>query len=128
MLKINYNLGLFYYVDGMNNDAINSLMQAKKILSEIVFYNSKIEEKEYSNDLGGRNSAVLENQEKHLLNKLTFFKEKLNNLDEKSINNLIINKYAKKNINQNKGLKIINEESNKELPKKKKINMCYKKF
>ena len=119
MLKINYNLGLFFYVDGMNNEAINSLMQAKKILSEIVFYSSKPEEKEYSSDIGGRNSAILENQEKHLLNKLTFFKEKLNNLDDKKINNLIINKYSKKNVTQNKGLKIINEESNKELPKKK---------
>ena len=121
MLKTNYNLGLFFYVDGMNNDAINSLIQAKKYLSEIVFFSSKSEEKEYSNDIGGRNSAILENQEKHLLNKLTFFKEKLNNLDEKSINNLIINKYVKKNISQNKGLKIINEESNKELPKKQSI-------
>ena len=121
MLKINYNLGLFFYVDGMNNEAINSLIQAKKILADIVFYSSKTEEKEYNSDIGGRNSAILENQEKHLLNKLTFFKEKLNNLDEKSINNLIINKYAKKNNNQNKGLKIINEESNKELPKKQSI-------
>ena len=118
MLKVNYNLGLFYYVDGMDNEAINSLMQAKKILSEIVLYPSKNEEKEYGNDIG-RNSAILENQEKHLLNKLTFFKEKKNNLDDKALNNIIINKFSKKNLNN--GLKIINEESNKELPRKKSI-------
>ena len=120
LLKVYYDLGLFYYVDGMNNEAINSLLQAKKILSEIVYYPSRNEEREYGNDIG-RNSAILENQEKHLLNRLTFFKEKINKLDEKALNNIIINKFSKKNLNENKGLKIISEESAKELPKKQSI-------
>ena len=120
LLKVYYDLGIFYYVDGMNDEAINSLLQAKKILSEIVYYPSKNEEREYGNDIG-RNSAILENQEKHLLNRLTFFKEKINKLDEKALNNIIINKFSKKNLNENKVLKIIHEESSKELPKKQSI-------
>ena len=121
MLKVNYNLGLFYYIDGMNNEAINSLLQAKKILSEIVLYSSRNEDRESGNEVG-RNSAILENREKHILNKLTFFKDKLNDLDEKDLNNIIIHKFEKKSSNENKGLKTINEESTKELPKKQFIS------
>ena len=113
LLKVNYNLGLFFYIDGINNEAINSLMQAKKILSEMVFFPHRSEEKDF-----GRNSAILENQEKHLLNKLTYFKEKINDLSQKKIDNLIIHKLSK---NQNNELKVINEERTKEFPRKKSI-------
>ena len=117
LLKVNYNLGLFSYIDGINNEAINSLVQARKILSEMVFFPHKNEDKDF-----GRNSAILENQEKHLLNKLTYFKEKINDLSQKKIDDMIIHKLSKKpNINQNSDLKIITEEGVKELPRKKSI-------
>ena len=118
LLKINYNLGLFFYVDGKNNEAINYLTEDKKILSEMVLYSFKNNEKEYINDIW-RNSAILENQEKHLISKLQYFKDKKN---EKKIE--LTNKYMKKNVNQNKGLISIKEENNKNMSKRhsKKVN------
>ena len=109
LLKINYNLGLFLYVDGKNNEAINYLIQAKKILSEMVIYSFRNDENTYINDIW-RNSAILENQEKHLINKLKYFKDKR---DERRIEY----KYIKKNVNQNKPLISIKEENNKNSPK-----------
>ena len=123
LLKINYNLGLFLYVDGKNNEAINYLLQAKKILSEMVLYSFKNDEKEYITDIW-RNSAILENQEKHLISKLKYFKERK---DERRIE--LTNKYIKKNVNLNKTLTSIKEENNKNSPKtqtkKKNISRLY---
>ena len=35
LLKINYNLSLFYYVDGFNSEAINNMNQAKDRLNDM---------------------------------------------------------------------------------------------
>ena len=35
LLKINYNLSLFYYVDGFNSEAINNMNQAKERLNDM---------------------------------------------------------------------------------------------
>ena len=121
LLKVNYNLGLFFYVDGINSGAINSLMQAKKILSEMAFFGpiNKIEEKETFEI--GRNSAILDiKKDKNLLGGLTFFKGKINNLDDETINNIISEKLSKKNLQQKKGLRIINEENNNKETETKK--------
>ena len=117
LLKANYNLGLFFYVDGINNEAINHLIIAKERLSDIVFVPVYIKntEKDFIEN-GGRNSAIF--QEKNILNKLTFYKGKINEIDEKSIDNLILNNLSKKSYNQNNNLKVINEENNNELEKK----------
>ena len=121
-LKINYNLGLFYYVDGLNNDAINSLISAKEKLSQITFIpsNNKYEENDYFEG-AWRNSEVLRNKDKNILNKLTFYKNKINNLDEKAIDNKIHTKLSKKSFNQNKNLRAIMEEGNVEIPKKQSL-------
>ena len=112
LLKVNYNLGLFFYVDKLYNQAIYSSMQAKKILYEMVLSNYKLEEREILNEIG-RNSAILESKEKNLLSGLTFYKEKIKNIDDKNVNkNISINKFI------NKGPKYINDDSNKELPRK----------
>ena len=118
-LKINYNLGLFYYVDGLNNEAINSLISAKEKLSQINFipFNNKLEENDYFE--GWRNSEVLRNNDKNILNKLTFYKNKINNLDEKTIDSKISHKLSKKTLNQS--LRIIKEEGNVEIPKKQSM-------
>ena len=122
MLKINYNLGLLLYVDGKNNEAINYLMKAKEILSEIILYSYRNEERDYVSDIG-RNSAILENQEKHLINKLIFFKDKNknnnNNIDGQKTD--LSNQFAKKNFSQNKVLVTIKEESNNSLIKRKSL-------
>ena len=120
LLKTYYNLGLFFYVDGKNNLAISNLTQAKKILVDIPFFPLKNEERGYAIDIG-RNSAILKNQEKHLLNRLTFLHEKINNLDEKAIDNMIIKKFSKNSYNKNIALKVIKEEGNKELPRRQSI-------
>jgi len=38
LLKVNYNLGLFYYVDGLNMESINMFNQAKERLSDIKYF------------------------------------------------------------------------------------------
>ena len=38
LLKVNYNLSLFYYMDGLNAEAINILNQAKERLSDIKYF------------------------------------------------------------------------------------------
>ena len=43
IILIIFYLGLYLYVDGKNNEAINYLLQAKKILSEMVLYTFKNE-------------------------------------------------------------------------------------
>jgi len=46
LLKVCYNLGLFFYVNGFNNKAINSLNLAKEKLNDIkLFQNNRNEEK-----------------------------------------------------------------------------------
>ena len=120
-LKINYNLGLFYYVDGLNNEAINNLVSAKEKLSQINFIPfNKYEENDYF-ETAWRNSAVLKNNDKNILNKLTFYKNKINNLDEKTIETKISNQISKHSFNQNKNLRVIKEEGNFEIPKKQSL-------
>ena len=121
-LKIYYNLGLFYYVDGLNNEAINSLISAKEKLSQITFipFNNKNEENDYF-DGAWRNSEVLRNNDKNILNKLTFYKNKINNLDEKTIDSKISHQLSKKNFNQSKNLRVIKEEGTLEIPKKQSL-------
>ena len=104
MLKANYNSGLFFYVDGINDEAINNLLQAKNILFEMGSSNNKNEK---DNELY-RNSLILETKETNLLSGLTFFKGKINNIDDKKIK--LINRCSKKGL--------ICEDSSKELPKK----------
>ena len=119
-LKANYNLGLFYYVDGLNNEAINSLISAKEKLNQISFisFYNKNEENDFFEG-GWRNTEILKNEDNNILNKLTFYKNKINNLDEKTINNRISNKFSKKNLNKN--LRVIKEEGNLEIPKKQSL-------
>ena len=38
LLKINYNLSLFYYVDGFNSEAINNMNQAKDRLNDMKYF------------------------------------------------------------------------------------------
>ena len=38
LLKINYNLALFYYVDGFNSEAISNMNQAKERLNDIKYF------------------------------------------------------------------------------------------
>ena len=38
LLKINYNLALFYYVDGFNSEAINYMTKAKERLNDIKYF------------------------------------------------------------------------------------------
>ena len=38
LLKINYNLSLFYYVDGFNSEAINNMNQAKERLNDMKYF------------------------------------------------------------------------------------------
>ena len=38
LLKVNYNLSLFYYMDGLNTEAISILNQAKERLSDIKYF------------------------------------------------------------------------------------------
>ena len=123
ILKVNYNLGLFFYIDGKNSEAINHLTLAKENLSEIVFFPVNVKNEENHNmENAGRNSAILKNQEKHILNKLTFYKGKINYLDDKNIDNMILNKFSKQSFNQSKNLRIIEEENNNnELQKKQSL-------
>ena len=111
ILKVNYNLGLFFYVDGINKEAINHLIIAKEGLNDIVFIPIYIKnnEKDYIEN-GGRNSAIF--QEKNILNKLTFYKGKKNDIDEKNIDNIKIKNFQKKGYKQNNNLKVINEKNN----------------
>jgi len=122
-LKVNYNLGLFYYIDGLNNEAINNLILAKESLSQISFIPSinRYEENDYFDPAAWRNSAVLKNNDKNILNKLTFYKNKINNLDEKTIETKISNQFTKKSFNQNNNLRIINEEGNLGISKKQSL-------
>ena len=38
LLKVNFDLGLFYYIDGYNNEAINNLNQARERLLDIKYF------------------------------------------------------------------------------------------
>ena len=110
LLKVCYNLGLFQYVNGFNSKAINSLNLAKEKLNDIkLFQNNKNDEIDFI----GRNSAVLNGKE-NILNKLTFYKRKINNTDDKKLENIILSKFSQKNTNQNISLKVIKEETSKE--------------
>ena len=116
LLKVCYNLGLFFYVNGFNNKAINSLNLAKDKLNDIkLFQNNKNDEKEFV----GRNSAVLKSKD-NILSKLTFYKRKINNIDDKNLEDAILNKFSQKNANQNMSLKVIKEETSKDFLKDKK--------
>jgi len=50
LLKVNFNLGLFYYVNGNNNESINNLIQAKKRLLDIKYFPEALDnnDREYS--------------------------------------------------------------------------------
>jgi len=116
LLKVCYNLGLFFYVNGFNNKAINSLNLAKEKLNDIkLFQNNRNEEKDYL----GRNSAVLNGKE-NILNKLTFYKRRINNIDNKNLEDIILSKFSQKNSNHNIVLNIIKEEISKDSSKDKK--------
>jgi len=116
LLKVCYNLGLFFYVNGFNNKAINSLNLAKEKLNDIkLFQNNRNEEKDYL----GRNSAVLNGKE-NILNKLTFYKRRINNIDSKNLEDIILCKFSQKNANHNIALNIIKEEISKDSSKDKK--------
>ena len=116
LLKVCYNLGLFFYVNGFNNKAINSLNLAKEKLNDIKYFqNNRNEEKDYL----GRNSAVL-NRKENFLNKLTFYKRKINNRDNKNLEDIILSKFSEKNANHNKALNIIKEEIFKDSSKDNK--------
>ena len=116
LLKVCYNLGLFFYVNGFNNKAINSLNLAKEKLNDIkLFQNNRNEEKDYL----GRNSAVLNGKE-NILNKLTFYKRRINNIDNKNLEEIILSKFSQKNSNHNIVLNIIKEEISKDSSKDKK--------
>ena len=71
LLKVNYNLGLFYYIDGYNSESINSLNQARERLLDIKYFpttslnNIKIKNK---------------NDEDYMANKLDFNTNSSNNL------------------------------------------------
>ena len=117
LLKVCYNLGLFFYVNGFNVKAINSLNLAKEKLNDIIlFQNNRSDEKEFME----RNSAVLNGKE-NILNKLTFYKRKINNKNDKNIEEIILSKFSKKKANQNISLKVIKEETTKESAKDKKV-------
>lgn len=70
LLKINFNLGLFYYIDGYNNEAINNLNQARDRLLEIKYFPiSQIKKINTSGD----NNNINTNSTNHLLNFNEFF-------------------------------------------------------
>ena len=50
LLKANFNLGLFYYVNGNNNESINNLIQGKKRLLDIKYFPEALDnnDREYS--------------------------------------------------------------------------------
>ena len=117
LLKVCYNLGLFFYVNGYNKNAIDSLNLAKEKLNDInLFQNSRYDEKDYL----GRNSAVLKGKD-NILNKLIFYKKKINNMDDKNIEDIILSKFSHKNESQKTTLKVIKEEITKDSPKDKKV-------
>jgi hypothetical protein len=115
LLKVCYNLGIFFYVNGFNNKAINSLNLAKEKLNEIeLLQNNRNDEKESV----GRNSAVV-NRKENILNNLSFYKRRINTND-KNYEDIIINKFPQKNASQKIALKVIKEENFKESPNDKK--------
>ena len=60
LLKINYNLSLFYYVDGFNSEAINNMNQAKDRLNDMKYFPV----------LKTRKSRISLNEEDLMMNKL----------------------------------------------------------
>ena len=75
LLKINFNLGLFYYTDGLINEAISNLNQAKDRLSDIQnFPISKI-----------KKSRISLNEEELMLNKI-----KSNNINTNNSSNILL--------------------------------------
>ena len=100
MMKSNFNCGLFYFIDNKYKESTNCLNAAKELISDIVQYNlnSKEDEKEFLNDLGGY--SIL-SEEKNTLFCLKFANKRISKLHDKSLN-LNLSKYIKDLNNQGK--------------------------
>ena len=100
MMKSNFNCGFFYFIDNKYKESTNCLNAAKELISDIVQYNlnSKEDEKEFLNDLGGY--SIL-SEEKNTLFCLKFANKRISKLHDKSLN-LNLSKYIKDLNNQGK--------------------------
>ena len=100
MMKSNFNCGLFYFIDNKYKESTNCLNAAKELISDIVQYNlnSKEDEKEFLNDLGGYSFL---SEEKNTLFCLKFANKRISKLHDKSLN-LNLSKYIKDLNNQGK--------------------------
>ena len=100
MMKSNFNCGLFYFINNKYKESTNCLNAAKELISDIVQYNlnSKEDEKEFLNDLGGY--SIL-SEEKNTLFCLKFANKRISKLHDKSLN-LNLSKYIKDLNNQGK--------------------------
>ena len=65
LLKVNFNLGLFYYIDGYNNESISNLNQARDRLLEIKYFPISQIKKTNTSD---ENNYINTNSTNHLLN------------------------------------------------------------
>ena len=100
MMKSNFNCGFFYFIDNKYKESTNCLNVAKELISDIVQYNlnSKEDEKEFLNDLGGYSFL---SEEKNTLFCLKFANKRISKLHDKSLN-LNLSKYIKDLNNQGK--------------------------
>ena len=100
MMKSNFNCGFFYFIDNKYKESTNCLNAAKELISDIVQYNlnSKEDEKEFLNDLGGYSFL---SEEKNTLFCLKFANKRISKLHDKSLN-LNLSKYIKDLNNQGK--------------------------
>ena len=97
LLKVNYNLGLFYYVNGNYNESINNLNQARDRLLEIKYFpisknNRKLHDESYISNKLALNSN---NSSSNLYN----FNEFLDDFKQNDKNSR--NKFKRSSINTN---------------------------
>ena len=90
LLKTNYDLGLFLYIDGQNHESIQYILKAKNILTLIKLFPLKLENKSKKS---GKINKIEKFENKSLLTKLSYNNSASNIISENNKNKeeLIIN-------------------------------------
>ena len=115
LLKVHFNLGMFLFVNGNNNESITNLINAKNFLSEFVFNpphtNSTNDLYAKTKDNKDRNSTNLSNLDRNLLSKIKFYRQRLKSFDDKKVNEFVLSNLKKKKLT-NKVVNSISQENN----------------